>query len=139
MEANVDTCLHPWRRSDRLGVPSNHILHLCIRCYVTVNKPVLSYLLLRLLPQWRPRSDCTLCIVHCTIVHSHSHVGPFVPTMRRNRTFGSASSRPSLKQQESNHKNSNMPTLLPACQSKSFRTLWILLMSAATQMRPSTF
>ncbi len=28
-----------------------------------------------LLPQWWPWSGCTLCIVHCTFVHSHSHVG----------------------------------------------------------------
>ncbi len=28
---------------------------------------MLSYLLLRLLPQWWPRSGCTLCIVHCTL------------------------------------------------------------------------
>jgi hypothetical protein len=33
----------------------------------------------------------------------------FVFTMRRNHTFGSASSRPSSQRQESNHKNSNMP------------------------------
>jgi hypothetical protein len=32
---------------------------------------VLSYLLLRLLPQWWPWSGCTLCTVHCTSVHSH--------------------------------------------------------------------
>jgi hypothetical protein len=36
---------------------------------------VLSYLLLCLLLQWWPRSGCTLCTVHCTSVHSHSHVG----------------------------------------------------------------
>ncbi len=44
----------------------------------------------------------------------------FVPTMRRNRTFGSASLRPSLQWQESNYKNSNMPMPSPACPSKSF-------------------
>ncbi len=49
----------------------------------------------------------------------------FVPTMRRNHTFGSASLRPSLQRQESNHKNSNMQTHLPACLSKSFGTFWI--------------
>ncbi len=51
--------------------------YLYISCYLSDNKPVLSYLLLGLLPQWWPRSGCTLCIVHCTIVHSpsHSHVG----------------------------------------------------------------
>ncbi len=37
----------------------------------------------------------------------------FVPTMRRNRTFGSASSRLSLQRQESNCKNSNTPMPLP--------------------------
>ncbi len=36
-------------------------------CYLSENKPVLSYLLLRLLPQWWSRSGCTLCIVHCTL------------------------------------------------------------------------
>ncbi len=30
---------------------SNPVQFLCISCYVTVNKPVLSYLLLRPLPQ----------------------------------------------------------------------------------------
>ncbi len=49
---------------------SNPVLHLYISCYVTVNKPVLSNLSLRLLPQWWPRSGCTLCTVHCTSVHS---------------------------------------------------------------------
>jgi hypothetical protein len=47
---------------------NNPVLHLYINCYVTVNKPVLSYLLLRLLPQWWPRPGCTLWTVH-------SHVG----------------------------------------------------------------
>ncbi len=28
---------------------------------------MLSYLLLRLLPQWWPQSGCTLCTVHCTL------------------------------------------------------------------------
>ncbi len=46
---------------------NNPVLHLYISCYVTVNKTVLSYLLLRLLPQWWPRSGCTLCTVHCTL------------------------------------------------------------------------
>ncbi len=32
---------------------------------------MLSYLLLCLLPLWWPRSGCSLCIVHCTFVHSH--------------------------------------------------------------------
>ncbi len=31
---------------------NNSVLHLYVNFYVTVNKPVLSYLLLRLLPQW---------------------------------------------------------------------------------------
>jgi hypothetical protein len=47
----VDTCLHPWRRSDQSGVlQKNPVLHLYISCYVTVSKLVLSYLSLRLLP-----------------------------------------------------------------------------------------
>ncbi len=49
----------------------------------------------------------------------------FVPTMRRNLTSGSASSRQSLQQQGSNRKNSNTPTLSPACPSKSSGTFWI--------------
>ncbi len=53
------------------GYSTNPVLHLYISSYVTVNKPVLSYLLLCLLPQWWPRSGCTLCTVHCTFVHSH--------------------------------------------------------------------
>jgi hypothetical protein len=45
----------PGRRSDQLGVLQQHwTVHvsacICISCYVTVNKPVLSYLLSRLLP-----------------------------------------------------------------------------------------
>ncbi len=36
---------------------NNPVLHLYISCYVTVNKPVLSYLLLCLLPQWWPQHD----------------------------------------------------------------------------------
>ncbi len=46
----------------------------------------------------------------------------FVPTMRRNLSSGSTSSRLSLQRQVSDPKISNMPTLLPACPSKSFRT-----------------
>ncbi len=53
---------------------NNPLLHLYISCYVTVNKPVLLYLLLHLLLQWWPQSVCTLCTVHCTSVHSPSHV-----------------------------------------------------------------
>ncbi len=63
----------------------------------------------------------------------------FVPTMRRNCTFGSASSRPSLQRQESYHKNSNMPTPSPACPSKSFGTFWIPSMSATTLPSRSIF
>jgi hypothetical protein len=46
----------PGRRSDQSGVRQQHwTVHvhcLYISCYVTVNKPVLSYLLSRLLLQW---------------------------------------------------------------------------------------
>ncbi len=63
----------------------------------------------------------------------------FVLTMRRNHTFGSASSRPSLQRQESNHKKLNMPTPLPACPSKSFRTFWTSLTSVTTQPSCPTF
>ncbi len=64
----------------------------------------------------------------------------FVHTMRRNFTFGSASSRPSLQRRGSNNKSSNMPTLSPACPSKSFGTFWRpSLMSAATLTSRSTF
>ncbi len=59
--------------------------------------------------------------------------------MRRSRTFGSASSRPSLQRQESNRKSSNMPMPLPACPSKSLGTFWILLMSVTTQKSCLTF
>ncbi len=41
--------------------------------------------------------------------------------------IGSASSRPSLQWQESNHKSSNMPMPLPACPSKSFGTYYVTL------------
>jgi hypothetical protein len=34
---------------------NNPVLHLYISCYVTVNKPVLSYLSLRLLPQFKQK------------------------------------------------------------------------------------
>ncbi len=54
---------------------SHSVQYLCINQLVSVNKQVLSYLLSCLLPQWWPQSGCTLCIVHCTIVHSHSHTG----------------------------------------------------------------
>ncbi len=40
--------------------PSIPVLHLYISCYLSDNKPVLSYLLLCLLPLWWPRSGCTL-------------------------------------------------------------------------------
>jgi hypothetical protein len=44
----------------------------------------------------------------------------FVPKMRRNLTFGSASSRPSLQRKGSNHRNSNMPMPSPTCPSGHF-------------------
>ncbi len=44
----------------------NPVLHLYTSCYVTVNKPVLSYLLLHFLPQWWPRPECTLC-TYCSL------------------------------------------------------------------------
>jgi hypothetical protein len=51
----VDTCLHPWLAVRQLGVLQQHwtvhVQCLYISCYVTVNKPVLSYLLSHLLPQ----------------------------------------------------------------------------------------
>ncbi len=60
--------LHPFRPSTQLGVYSSTLVQsLYISCCLSDNKPVLSYLLSRLLPQWWPRSGCTLCIVHCTL------------------------------------------------------------------------
>jgi hypothetical protein len=57
--------------------------------------------------------------------------------MRRNFTFGSASSRPSLQRRRSNHKSSITPMLLPAYRSKSIGTFWILLTSATTLLSRS--
>ncbi len=54
--------------------------------------------------------------------------------MRSNRIFVSASSRPNLLRQGSNHKNLNMPMPLPACPSKSFGTFLTPSMPATTQM-----
>jgi hypothetical protein len=52
LHAPISTIIH-LRYSQTSRVYSNNpVLHLYISCYVTVNKPVLSYLLLRLLPQW---------------------------------------------------------------------------------------
>jgi hypothetical protein len=51
----VDTCLHPWSAVRPAGcTPTHWTVHvqcLYISCYLSVNKPVLSYLLSRLLPQ----------------------------------------------------------------------------------------
>jgi hypothetical protein len=72
-EVLVESWPHPWWPSNQLGV-LHHLLYsryLYISCYLSDNKPGLSYLLLCLLPQWWPRSGCTLCIVHCNFVHSH--------------------------------------------------------------------
>jgi hypothetical protein len=48
----VDTFVYPWRRSDQLGVLHQPCTDEYISCYVTVKKPVLSYLLLCLLLQY---------------------------------------------------------------------------------------
>ncbi len=56
---------------------STPVHSLYINAYVFWNKPVLPYLLLRLLPQWWPQSGCTLCTAHCSYVRSHSHVGSY--------------------------------------------------------------
>jgi hypothetical protein len=50
------------------------VQYLYISCYLSENKPVLSYLLLHLLPRWWPRSGCTLCIVTVlSYTHPHTH------------------------------------------------------------------
>ncbi len=46
--------------------------------YVFSNKLVLSYLLLCLLPQWWPRSCCTLWTVHCTLSLTRRQLPAFV-------------------------------------------------------------
>jgi hypothetical protein len=73
----VESCRHLWWLSNQSGVlhPPYNVQYLYISCYLFSNKLVLWYLLLRLLPQWWPRSGCTLCTVHCISVHSHSHIG----------------------------------------------------------------
>ncbi len=49
----VESCRHPWRQPNpSLAYSSNPVQYLYINRYVTINKLVLSYLLLRLLPQW---------------------------------------------------------------------------------------
>jgi hypothetical protein len=49
----------------------NTVLHLYVSCYVTVNKPVLSYLLSRLLPhyQFRLRLKNTKIILEGKAIH----------------------------------------------------------------------
>ncbi len=47
------------------------VQYLYINQLLPANKPVLSYLLLCLLPQCWPQSGWILCIVHCTFEHSH--------------------------------------------------------------------
>jgi hypothetical protein len=50
--------LHPYWPPNQLGVYSTTLVqYLYISCYLSDNKPVLSYLLSRLLPQWWPRRD----------------------------------------------------------------------------------
>jgi hypothetical protein len=73
-------CAPGWQ-SNQLAMYPCTLVHsvqsLYISCYVLSNKLVLLYLLLCLLPQWWPWSGCTLCIVHCTSVHCHSHVSSY--------------------------------------------------------------
>jgi hypothetical protein len=56
---------NPGRQADQSGVLQQHwIVHvqcLYISCYVTVNKPVLSYLLSRLLPQHCYLANVNIC------------------------------------------------------------------------------
>ncbi len=50
--SSVDTYLLPGDGQTSRVYSNNPVLHLYLSCYVTVSKPVLSYLSLRLLPQW---------------------------------------------------------------------------------------
>jgi hypothetical protein len=50
-ESPVESCLHPWRRSTSPAYSSQSVQCLYITHLLSVNKLVLSYLLLRLLPQ----------------------------------------------------------------------------------------
>ncbi len=81
MTSVFNTCL--WRAAyaprdsqTSPGYSSHSVQCLYKNHLLSVNKLVLSYLLLHLLLHWWPRSGCILCIVHCTILHqpSHSHV-----------------------------------------------------------------
>jgi hypothetical protein len=57
------------------------------------------------------------------------------PYDEEEQASGSASSRPNSRKWVSDHKDSNMPMLLPACPSRSFGTFWTQLMS--TRLRYS--
>jgi hypothetical protein len=48
----LESCLCPCDGQTSPEYPSNPVQYLYISCFVTANKPVLLYLLLRLLPQW---------------------------------------------------------------------------------------
>ncbi len=120
---------------------SQSVQCLYINHLLSVNKLVLSYLLLCLLPQWSLRpffcptvasnsysswDECpsnlwtlptfselaNMCCDDLTspVAAAATAQVKLCPYDEENRTFGSASSRPSLQRQESNHKNSNMPT-----------------------------
>jgi hypothetical protein len=58
----VDTCLHPWSAvRPAVCTPTHWTVHvqcLYICCYLSVNIPVLSYLLSRLLPHYHPLPPC---------------------------------------------------------------------------------
>jgi hypothetical protein len=72
----VETCLHPWLTVKPVGCTLASLYSPCtyISCYVTINKLLLSYLLLRLLPQVVTLTRlyplyCTLYF--CTLTHCH--------------------------------------------------------------------
>jgi hypothetical protein len=53
--------------------PSISVQYLYISCYVTANKLVLLYLLLRLLPQWWPRPGCPF-VLFTVPLYTHTHM-----------------------------------------------------------------
>jgi hypothetical protein len=57
--SSVESCLHPWRRSNKSSILSQSVQCLYINYLLSVNKLVLSYLLLRLHPQHHT------CILSC--------------------------------------------------------------------------
>jgi hypothetical protein len=79
----VESWLRPGDRLTIWVYSTTFVQYLYISCYLSENKPVLSYLLMCLLPQWWPWSGCTLSWWTVLLyTHPHTHTSAAISASR---------------------------------------------------------